>query len=88
VAGLNFGYFAVQHAERLRGFRVRRCSWVATGELICPTSGFSETLSSPLAKNILLYKFCKSEVGFARPALISKGRIAIVTNVERGMRWT
>jgi hypothetical protein len=55
--------------------------------LICPTSRFANSLSSPFRKNISLFPKPKSVVVFAssRP---TEGRFAIVTDVERGMRWT
>jgi hypothetical protein len=36
--------------------------------VICPSGGFGQTLSSPLAKNISLYFFWKSELWCTRPA--------------------
>jgi hypothetical protein len=44
-------------------------------------------LSSPLTKNISLFQKCKSGVGKA-VSCPQEGRIAIVTDVGCGMRWT
>ena len=48
---------------------------------------FSETMSSLLHKNIPLSEIRKQSYISSRPALTG-GRVAIVTNVEGGMRWT
>jgi hypothetical protein len=55
--------------------------------VICPTGSFSIPLSSSLCKNISLFPKPKSVVVFAVPPP-QEGRIAIVTDVGSGMRWT
>jgi hypothetical protein len=47
----------------------------------------SKPLSSPRRKNISLFQKCKSGVGRA-VSCPQEGRVAIVTNVGCGMRWT
>ena len=52
------------------------------------STGKSETLlSSPLAKNIPLYALVEAALEAPHP-VPHEGRIAIVTDVGRGMRWT
>jgi hypothetical protein len=57
-------------------------------EVICPSGKFSKTLSSPRAKNIWLVLSGKSNPKLRPSRAPPEGRFAIVTNVERGMRWT
>jgi hypothetical protein len=57
-------------------------------EVICPSGKFSKTLSSPPAKNIWLVLSGKSNPKLRPSRAPPEGRFAIVTNVERGMRWT
>jgi hypothetical protein len=45
-------------------------------------------LSSPVCKNILIFRRPKSVYKSRRPRPTQQGRFAIVTNVGRGMRWT
>ena len=59
--------------------------WLA--QLICPTSGAREFQSSPVAKNISVFQKVESVVCWLIPPR-HKGRIAIVTRREAGMRWT
>src|SRR6266700_884954 len=60
----------------------------AHSQLICPTGSFAKILSSPRAKNKSLREYPKSDLQLAHPVPVSEGRIAIVTNVGCGMRWT
>jgi len=57
-------------------------------QVICPTGSCREFLSSPSAKNISLFQKPKSVVMFAPSRTREEGRIAIVTDVGSGMRWT
>jgi hypothetical protein len=56
--------------------------------VICPTGKFSKTLSSPSAKNFWLVPSGKSTSQVRPSRAPQEGRIAIVTNVGCGMRWT
>jgi len=51
------------------------------------TSGIPKILSSPVLKNIRVFRTSKSVYMFAVPCP-SEGRFAVVTDVGRGMRWT
>jgi len=56
--------------------------------LICPTGSRREFLSTPSPKNKSLRDLLKSALRIPSSRLVAEGRIAIVTDVERGMRWT
>ena len=56
--------------------------------MICPSGKLSKTLSSPSAKNIRLVLSGKSNPQAFPSRAPQEGRFAIVTNVERGMRWS
>jgi hypothetical protein len=55
--------------------------------MICPDGQISNFLSSPVCKNILIFRRPKSVYTTAVPAH-PKGAFAIVTDAGRGMRWT
>jgi hypothetical protein len=56
--------------------------------LICPTGSCDENLSTPRAKNIPLVPSGKSTPLLSAIPRSHEGRIAIVTDVGRGTRWT
>src|SRR5262245_27466058 len=59
--------------------------------VICPTGKktvASENLSSPARENIPLRVCPKSNLQFPPPRTREEGRLAIVTEVGSGMRWT
>ncbi len=58
------------------------------GPQFCPTGKSAEMLSSPARKNKLLRRNPKSPLQPAPSRTRQEGRIAIVTDVGRGMRWT
>ena len=66
-------------------FRASRSRYVCPDGQI--TTRPSKPLSSPLTKNISLLQKCKSGVGKAI-SCPQEGRIAVVTDVGCGMRWT
>jgi hypothetical protein len=59
---------------------------------ICPDGQIAAVCFAPLSiayrKNILLYPTGKSSLQAGPSRAHQEGRIAIVTNVGRGMRWT
>jgi hypothetical protein len=57
-------------------------------QLICPTGKSANLLSSPLAKNISHNPSGKSSLQLRAIPPSREGRIAIVTDVGCGMRWT
>jgi hypothetical protein len=54
--------------------------------LICPTGSSAHLLSSPAAKNILLYRSLKSLLCFP-PSRPDERGVRVVTDVGCGMRW-
>jgi hypothetical protein len=66
----------------------RSCNDGGFAQVICPTADFPKSLSSPFDKNISLFQKRESGVWFAPSRAHSEGRIAIVTDVGCGVRWT
>jgi len=64
----------------------RRAEPICNG-LICPTGWLVIRLSSPFRKNIPVLSRPKSLL-YPPPSRPEEGRIAIVTDVGHGMRWT
>ena len=88
---LNLSLSQTPPCLRLRMIRVAPHFRASRPRMICPvgqiTAAGKNHLSSPFAKNISLFQKCKSGVGKA-VSCPQEGRIAIVTDVGRGMRWT
>ena len=57
-------------------------------EVICPTGKSPEIVSSPARKNISLRRLLETPLVIPAIPPRTEGRIAIVTNVGCGMRWT
>ena len=57
-------------------------------EVICPTGKSSGIVSSPFRKNISLRRLLETPLVIPAVPPRIEGRIAIVTNVGCGMRWT
>jgi hypothetical protein len=55
--------------------------------LICPSGSFEKSLSSPFGKNNSLRATVEAALFILPSRAREEGRIAIVTNVGRGMRW-
>jgi len=56
--------------------------------LICPDTQITRVVSSPFSKNISLRRLLETPLVIPAVPPRIEGRIAIVTNVGCGMRWT